>query len=668
MKHPSMSNSHTGYALVNKDLIIIGNNHALHQWLADVPTPLTGQSLIDIFPMLIGYEEKLQELIKKTSAEEPIIIPQIYHHTADERDCYFELQVESCPYAEAILLVTTIDVTESTYFEQTLRQERNELRLQLIERERVEAALQQELAAHQQTLLALYQAKDAAESANRAKSEFLANMSHEIRTPMNAVIGFSELLSTLITDKKQKSYLDSIQTASKALLTLINDILDLSKIEAGRLEIQYETVNLYSLFNELKQIFAVKIAEQNLEFLVDIDNELPPALLLDEVRLRQVLLNIIGNAIKFTDKGYIKLSAKIQIPTFSKGGTPPLLPGWILEPGEIFDLILSVEDTGIGIPENQQALIFESFRQQDGQSTRKYGGTGLGLAITKRLVEMMNGHISVKSTVGRGSVFEITLQNVEVSSTLPVKTQDDPFDLTTILFEKAMILVVDDIESNRRLIKEWLSQVNLDVIEAEDGHKALLFTEESQPDLILMDIRMPVMDGYEATQQLKANPSTLDIPVIALTASVTLDEKSQIKTHCFDGYLSKPVNMRALFNELSRYFKHTKKSAEPVTTGGDDTTLISENIIELSRLRQTLEDKMLPVWQSLNEMIEIDAIEAFAKQLHKLGKKHQAQCLIHYADNLRELTNDFNIEGVERTLATFPDIMKKISTTNEYNE
>jgi PAS domain S-box-containing protein len=191
---------------------------------------------------------------------------------------------------------------------------------------------------------ALTQAKEAAESANRAKSEFLANMSHEIRTPMNAVIGFSELLSTLVTDKKQKSYLDSIQTAGKSLLTLINDILDLSKIEAGRLEIQYEAVNPYIIFNELKQIFALRIAEQNIEFIVDIDKILPPALVLDETRLRQVLFNLIGNAIKFTEKGYIKLSA--QIPKI----TPTPLekergPEGILGPGEIsskLDLIITV--------------------------------------------------------------------------------------------------------------------------------------------------------------------------------------------------------------------------------------------------------------------------------------------------------------------------------------
>ncbi len=267
------------------------------------------------------------------------------------------------------------------------------------------------LAERKQAEKALKRAKEAAEAANRAKSEFLANMSHEIRTPLNAVIGFSDLLSSMITDKKHKSYLSSIKTAGKTLLTLINDILDLSKIEAGRLEIKSEPINPILIFTELEQIFALKIAEKRLEFIIDID--LPATLVLDQTRLRQVLFNLLGNAIKFTEQGYIKLSAHIRTQE---------------NDSRKIDLILAVADTGIGIPKDQQNIIFEYFQQQNGQSTRKYGGTGLGLAITKRLVEMMNGQISVRSD--QGSVFEITLRDVEVPPTEPARDDRIVFNKT----------------------------------------------------------------------------------------------------------------------------------------------------------------------------------------------------------------------------------------------
>jgi len=240
-----------------------------------------------------------------------------------------------------------------------------------------------------------------AEAANRAKSEFLANMSHEIRTPMNAILGLSGLLDSLIADKKQKNYLETIKSSGMSLLTLINDILDLSKIEAGKMELHYEPVNPYSLFSEIKNIFSLSISRKGLKFVMDIASDIPESLLLDDVRLRQILFNLVGNAVKFTEKGQIKLSARKAADQDKEG---------------MIDLIIAVEDTGIGIDPQSQEKIFEAFRQQDGQSTKRYGGTGLGLTISKRLVEMMGGTITVKSKVNKGTTFEITLPRVSIAA------------------------------------------------------------------------------------------------------------------------------------------------------------------------------------------------------------------------------------------------------------
>jgi PAS domain S-box-containing protein len=482
---------------------------------------------------------------------------------------------------------------------------------------------------------ALKQAKEAAEAANRAKSEFLANMSHEIRTPLNAIIGFSELLSSLITDKKHKSYLSSIQSAGKTLLTLINDILDLSKIEAGQLEIQSEPINPSLILTELEQIFAVKIAEKGLEFIVDIDKDLPPTLVLDQTRLRQVLFNLLGNAIKFTEQGYIKLSAHKRCQE---------------NDSRKIDLIIRVADTGIGIAQDQQENIFEAFQQQEGQSTRKYGGTGLGLAITKRLVSLMNGQISVRSQEGQGSEFEITLRDVEVPSIALVMKRDDSVDLKTSFFERARVLVVDDIESNRALIREGLSQLNLEVIEAEDGQSALVFVEKYQPDIILMDIRMPVMDGYETILKLKKNPTTQKIPVIALTASALVSEQSQINAYGFDGYLSKPVLISELLSELSRYLKH--KAAEPFTETADDDTLTS-SAIPVEKLEQCRSE-----WEEIHDSLDLEEIKIFANNIIRLGEEYHISQLCHYGESLCEFAQTFDFEKIENSLNQFPAMIR----------
>ncbi len=486
---------------------------------------------------------------------------------------------------------------------------------------------------------ALKQAKEEADAANRAKSEFLANMSHEIRTPLNAVIGFSELLFSQVTDKKHKSYLDSIQTAGKSLLTLINDILDLSKIEAGRLEIQPEPINPAIILNELEQIFALKIAEKQLEFIVDIDQALPPTLLLDETRLRQVLLNLIGNAVKFTEQGHIKLNVQ----KCDKAETNKI------------DLIVAVEDTGIGIPSAQQKKIFEAFQQQEGQSTRKYGGTGLGLAITKRLVEMMNGQINVHSQQNQGSVFKITLWDVEIPNTTPPEKKNEILDIKNISFEPAQVLVVDDIESNRDLIREGLSKVNLKVIEAENGQKGLRFAEEYRPDIILMDIRMPVMDGYEATLKLKKNPNTQKIPIIALSASAKIS--GQLKDYGFDCYLSKPVSISTILKELSRYLKYTMASPVIETRGVEISTLTPSEIAKFPELLKTLETFQAK-WEGLQGAFELTALEEFGNSIKVVGEKYQVSYIIRYGEKLCELTQNLEFEQIENLLKEFPKLGK----------
>ncbi|MCP4694400.1 MAG: response regulator [Desulfobacterales bacterium] len=500
----------------------------------------------------------------------------------------------------------------------------------------------------QQEIRVRKRAEEKAKAANYAKSDFLANMSHELRTPLNAVTGFSELLSFVVTDTKQKGYLEAIKTAGKSLLTLINDILDLSKIEAGRMDIEYAPVNPRMIITEIEQIFKMKTAGKTLGFIVDIAPDIPPALMLDETRLRQILLNLVGNALKFTERGYIKLSAK-RIPHKSDS--------------DKIDLVVTVEDTGSGISREDQKRIFDAFKQRSGQDARKYGGAGLGLSICKRLTEMMNGEISVTSEPDQGAVFEILLREVGVSLSEVLELEEEPFDITEISFEKGKVLVVDDVHSNRELIRELLTKVNLGVLTAENGQEAIIMAGEYQPDVILMDIRMPVMDGIEATKLLKRYPETKGIPIVALTASARPRDREELMKSGLSGYLTKPVRLPALFGELSKWLKRADEATPPRDDHEEKDAPAhpsSERIEKFSRLLEITRTEMLPWREKIQGVMKITDLRLFRARIKQLGEEYNAPQFIAFAEKMEEYESSFNVANIEKALAEFPGIVEEL--------
>ena len=507
----------------------------------------------------------------------------------------------------------------------------------------------------QQAEAELLAAKEAADAANKAKSAFLANMSHEIRTPMNAVLGFTEILAGVITDAQQKQYLRSIQTSGKSLLTLINDILDLSKVEAGKLELEYTAVDPQGVFREMEQVFSQKMAEKDLDFSVEFGSELPQALILDEVRVRQVLINLIGNAVKFTNQGHVKLSVRNLHPEENRSK---------------LDLLIEVEDTGKGIPQDQQERVFGAFEQQREQSISEYGGTGLGLAISKRLVGLMGGEIQVISEEGRGSTFQVTLRGVPVAAVSELEAQAAPaIDVNAVTFEPATILVTDDIEVNRNLVRGYLEQYGLNLLEAENGKEAVEVTKRYHPDVVLMDMKMPVMNGYEATQMIKGDPEIRDIPVVALTASAMEQAVEEIKALC-DGYLRKPVSKADLVGELARLLPHSlaetgsqgpSPSREEEPKAWSLEALDAEARARLPELVEILESRQ-ETCETLRNTMSINDIEDFANLNRETGTEYRYPPLLFWGERLGGQAEMFDLEGLSATLASYPDLIQNIKS------
>lgn len=486
----------------------------------------------------------------------------------------------------------------------------------------------------------LYLAKNEAEKANKTKSIFLANVSHEIRTPMNSVIGFTDLLESQITDPMHKCYLESIKSSGTTLLNLINDILDLSKIEAGKLNLALEPADFRSVLREIEYLFSLKIAEKGLRFKMTVDPQIPKCLLLDELRLRQVLTNLISNAIKFTSQGFIGVVVK-AIPVDDK----------------FIDMTIDVQDTGIGIPTEAHETIFEAFSQQSEQDTRKYEGTGLGLSISKKLIELMNGEIFLASNPNEGSTFTIFLRRIKILKPNKNLKKNLPTHEKKIYFDKAKIIVADDLEINRQILKETLNFSPLEIFETENGNQTYMLAQQLLPDAILLDLRMPDMDGFVTSEMLKNNPVTSHIPIIAISTYSLNEIKNHKYSINFAAYLQKPIRANDLINCLTNFLKYKIIAVEDE----DDFLTVVEvknEIKNLSELINLLNYNLKANWQAVCKTSSFEEIKKFGVRIKETGEKHNAKKLIEFGVNLLASANIFDLENVSNQLQKYETMVK----------
>jgi signal transduction histidine kinase/CheY-like chemotaxis protein/HPt (histidine-containing phosphotransfer) domain-containing protein len=441
----------------------------------------------------------------------------------------------------------------------------------------------------QQMIKALNESEKRSKELANMQEQFLANMSHEIRTPMNSILGFTNLLKRTELNPMQREYVQNIHSAGENLLTLVNDILDLSKIEAGMMHIEETRFSLRSMVSSVGAMFIEKIREKHLKFNVHIDKDVPDILCGDAVRLTQILVNLISNAVKFTDKGeiivYVQLLASSETNARVK---------------------ICVKDTGIGIAPEKQSAIFERFQQAELETTRRFGGTGLGLSIVKQLIEMQGGTIRLESEPGKGSEFIVEL-NYKLPDLAQMYSEALAEQEEQVPLQKIKVLIAEDNPMNQQLVKHLMKSWSLDHLIVNTGTEAVEELQRNSYSIVLMDIQMPDMDGYTATTVIR-NELKLDVPIIAMTAHAMVGEKEKCLQLGMNDYVSKPIKETVLYNIIARHAQHIPGKTEPVhhiqlnylhQLSGNDKNFEKEILsqflaqvpTELTQLEQSIKEK-----------------------------------------------------------------------------
>jgi len=454
--------------------------------------------------------------------------------------------------------------------------------------------------------------KQMAEEAVKAKQQFLSNMSHEIRTPLNAIIGFTKVVLKTGLTEKQKEYIDAIKISGDALIVLINDILDLAKVEAGKMKFEQIPFKLSVSIYAMLHLFETKINEKNLELIKDYDTSIPDVIVGDPVRLHQIILNLVSNAVKFTNKGKITVSVRL-----------------INEDEKRVTIEFSVSDTGIGIAENKIGSIFDNFQQATNGTARVYGGTGLGLAIAKQLVVSQGGTIRVKSKEGEGSTFSFTLtfkktrEKVEKETEKEVRMEDN--------VQNVRILVAEDVVLNQLLMKTLLEDFGFKLDIASNGITAIEKLKNNKYDLVLMDLQMPEMNGFAATEYIR-NEMRSQVPIIALTADVTTADVEKCRAVGMNDYLSKPIDEKLLFNKINKYLKNNIETKSETAPGKKNFAKNDSRYTNLDFLKQFTKNDP----DMISEMIRVylEETPALINDMKRAVNKHDWDALAMAAHSI----------------------------------